>query len=137
MKASTSALVAGTLVGTGLFAQAPPAFEVASIRVHSFASADRVGPPIAGNRGTFGGNLKQLIIYAWDLKVYQLSGGPAWVTNPSTDTDYYDINAKAEGDEPLTESRARQLLQTLWSGRPQAVVHGTTECRLRRKTLST
>src|SRR5580693_6045052 len=108
MKASTSAIVVALLVGVGLFAQAPPAFEVASIRVHSFASADHVGPPIAGNRATLGGNLKQLIIYAWDLKVYQLSGGPSWVTNPSTETDYYDINAKAEGAEPLTESRARQ-----------------------------
>jgi uncharacterized protein (TIGR03435 family) len=123
MKGLTSALVVGVMVGVGLFAQTPPAFEVASIRVHSFASADRVGPPIAGNRGTFGGNLKQLIIYAWDLKVYQLSGGPAWVTNPSTDTDYYDINAKAEGDEPLTESRARQLLQTLLADRFQLRVH--------------
>jgi uncharacterized protein (TIGR03435 family) len=123
MKASTSAIVFALLVGGGLFAQAPPAFEVASIRVHSFASPDHVGPPIAGNRGTFGGNLKQLIIYAYDLKVYQLSGGPAWVTNPSTDTDYYDINAKAEGDEPLTEPWARQLLQTLLADRFQLKLH--------------
>ncbi len=130
MRASTSATAVALLVGAGLFgqplfAQVPPAFEVASIRVHSFASAspDRVGPPIAGNRGTFGGNLKQLIIYAWDLKVYQLFGGPAWVTNPSTYTDYYDINAKAEGDELLTESRARQLLQTLLADRFQLRLH--------------
>jgi uncharacterized protein (TIGR03435 family) len=123
MKGSTSALVAAALVGIALFAQAPPAFEVASIRVHSFASGDRGGPPIAGNRFTSGGNLKQLIIYAYGLKVYQLSGGPTWVTNPSTDTDYYDINAKAEGDEPLTESRARQLLQTLLADRFQLRLH--------------
>jgi uncharacterized protein (TIGR03435 family) len=123
MKRSISALAIGALVGTGLFAQAPPAFEVASIRVHSFASADRAGPPIAGNRLTSGGNLKQLIIYAYDLKVYQLYGGPAWVTNPSTDTDYYDITAKAEGSEPLTESRARQLLQTLLADRFQLKLH--------------
>ncbi|HEY3840173.1 MAG TPA: TIGR03435 family protein [Bryobacteraceae bacterium] len=123
MKASTSAIVVALLVGVELFAQAPPAFEVASIRVHSFASADRVGPPIAGNRFTSGGNLKQLIIYAWDLKVYQLFGGPAWVANPSTDTDYYDIKAKAEGDEPLTESRARQLMQTLLADRFQLRLH--------------
>jgi uncharacterized protein (TIGR03435 family) len=115
--------ITATCATGGLFAQTPPAFEVASIRVHSFASADRVGPPIAGNRGMFGGNLKQLIIYAYDLKVYQLSGGPAWVTNPSTDTDYYDINAKAEGDEPLTESRARQLLQALLADRFQLRLH--------------
>jgi uncharacterized protein (TIGR03435 family) len=123
MKASTSAIVVGLLVGGGFFAQAPPAFEVASIKVHSFASPDRVGPPIAGNRLTSGGNLKQLIIYAYDLKVYQLYGGPTWVANPSTDTDYYDINAKAEGPEPLTQSRARQLLQTLLADRFQLRLH--------------
>jgi uncharacterized protein (TIGR03435 family) len=128
MKWSTSALVVGALVGTGsfaqtLFAQAAPTFEVASIKVHSFASADHVGPPIAGNRGTFGGNLKQLIIYAYDLKVYQLGGGPSWVEHPSTDTDYYDINAKAEGDGPLTDSRARQLLRTLLADRFQLRLH--------------
>ena len=123
MKRRTSTLAVGLVVVTGLFAQAPPAFEVASIRVHSFASGDRAGPPIAGNRLTSGGNLYQLIMYAYDLKSYQISGGPSWATHPSTDGDYYDISAKAEGTETLTQARARQLLQTLLADRFQLKLH--------------
>src|SRR5579864_7402247 len=73
MRRRTAVLAFAVLVGTGLFAQAPLALEVASIRVHSFASDDRGGPPIAGNRLTLAGNLNQLIMYAYDLKTYQLS----------------------------------------------------------------
>ena len=123
MKQSTAAFALAFLVATGLLSQAPSAFEVASIRVHSFTSDDRSGPLIAGNRFIRGGNLNQLIMYAWDLKVYQLSGGPGWVTHPSTDTDYYDISAIAEGSEPLTQSRARQLLQNLLADRFRLRLH--------------
>ncbi len=109
-------------------AQAPPEqslrFEVASIRVHSSASDGRGGPPISGSRFTLTGNLNQLIIYAYDLKGgYQLSGGPSWATHPRTDGDYYDISAKAEGEEALAQSRARQLLRTLLADRFQLQLH--------------
>jgi uncharacterized protein (TIGR03435 family) len=67
--------------------------------------------------------LNQLILYAWDLKVYQLSGGPEWVTHPSTDTDYYDISAIAEGSKPLTPPRARTLLQDLLADRFHLRLH--------------
>src|ERR1035438_4442182 len=123
MKGPACACVVGVLMGTGLFAQAPPAFEVASVRVHSFSSNDRGGPPIAGNRFTVAGNLNQLIMYAYDLKSYQLAGGPGWVTHPSTETDYYEIAAKGEGAEVLTQLQARQLLQTLLADRFQLKVH--------------
>jgi uncharacterized protein (TIGR03435 family) len=99
-------------------------FEVASIRVHSFASGDRGGPPISGNRFMFTGNLNQLIMYAYDLKGgYQLSGGPSWAIHPQTDGDYYDISAKAEGADVLAQSLARQLLQTLLADRFQLRLH--------------
>lgn len=62
-------------------------------------------------------------MYAYDLKGYQLSGGPSWITQPSTDGDYYDINAIAEGAEVLTQPRARQLLQTLLADRFQLRAH--------------
>jgi uncharacterized protein (TIGR03435 family) len=123
MDRRTSAVAVGMLVRAGLFAQVPPAVEVASIRVHSFASDGRGAPRIAGNRLTLTGNLNQLIMYAYDLKSYQLSGGPTWATHPSTDSDYYDISAKAEGPVTLTQSRARQLLQTLLADRFQLRLH--------------
>jgi uncharacterized protein (TIGR03435 family) len=123
MERRTSALAVGLVVGTRVFAQAPAGFEVASIRVHSSAADDRSGPPIAGNRLTLGGNLYQLTMYAFDLKSYQISGGPSWATHPLTDGDYYDISAKAEGAETLTQARARQLLQTLLADRFQLRLH--------------
>jgi uncharacterized protein (TIGR03435 family) len=116
----------GFLLAIGLLtqaAQAPRAIEVASIRVHSFKSPDREGPPISGNRLIAGGNLHQLIMNAWDVKGYQVTGGPAWVTNPSTDSDYYEITLQAEGDEPLTQPDARLLLQSLLADRFQLKVH--------------
>jgi uncharacterized protein (TIGR03435 family) len=119
---SKSELAVGLLVAARLFAQAPPAFEVASIRVHSFDS-ERAGPPIAGNRLAVAGNLYQLVMYAYDLKPYQVSGGPSWATRPSTHGDYYEISAKAEGEERLTQARARQLLQTLLTDRFQLRLH--------------
>lgn len=124
---SAFAFAAGLLLTAGLPAQTPRSIEVASIRVHSFKSPDRDGPPISGNRFGAGGNLKQLIINAWDLKIWQVLGGPAWVTNPSTDTDYYDIMLKAEGDEPLTQPQARLLLQSLLADRFQLRVHRETK----------
>jgi uncharacterized protein (TIGR03435 family) len=105
------------------FAQTPAAFEVATIRVHSFATDSVNGPPLTGNRFALSGNINQLVIYAYDLKSYQVEGGPDWVAHPSTDGDYYDIRAKAEGDEALTESRALQLLQTLLAERFQVKLH--------------
>jgi uncharacterized protein (TIGR03435 family) len=111
----------GVLVATRLWAQSPPAIEVASIRVHTPASGDRGGTQISGNRLSLSGNLKQLIIYAYDLKSYQVSGGPSWVTSPSIDTDYYDITATAE--DPLTRPRAGLLLQLLLVDRFQLKLH--------------
>ncbi|HLI86099.1 MAG TPA: TIGR03435 family protein [Bryobacteraceae bacterium] len=124
MRRSVSELaVIGVIAATPLLAQTPPRVEVASIRVHSPKSGHPAGPPIAGNRLTVGGNLKQLVIYAYDLKTYQVSGGPDWVTNPSLETDYYDIVAKAEGDSALTQQQARLLVQSLLADRFQLRVH--------------
>ena len=63
----------------------------------------------------------QLVMYAYDLKGYQVAGGPAWAAHPSTDTDYCDIAAKA--DAPLTQERARQLVQGLLADRFQLKLH--------------
>jgi uncharacterized protein (TIGR03435 family) len=123
MERSRAKLAVGVVVAVRLFAQGPAAFEVASIRVHSFEAADRAGPPITGNRLTLSGNLYQLIMYAYDLKGYQVSGGPTWATRPSTQGDYYDIRAKAEGEETLTSARSRESMQTLLADRFQLRLH--------------
>jgi uncharacterized protein (TIGR03435 family) len=120
-------LLIAILGGLSLAAQGLPKFAVASIRVHSFAVPDRGGPPINGNQFTIRANFNQLVIYAYDLKVYQISGGPNWVTHPSTDGDYYDISAKAEDGEALTEARARLMLQALLTDRFKLELHRETK----------
>jgi uncharacterized protein (TIGR03435 family) len=105
-----------------LAAQTPPAIEVASIRV-SPPKADRGGPQISGNRLTLTGNVNQLVMYAWNLKAYQIAGGPAWVTNPSPETDYYEISAIADGTESLIPITARLLLQEVLKERFRLMVH--------------
>jgi uncharacterized protein (TIGR03435 family) len=115
--------IAGLLTVSALFAQATPSIEVASVRVHSPKNPDRSAPQISGDRLTIGGNVNQLVMYSYDLKAWQISGGPPWVTHSSTETDYYDISVKADGGEPLTQPRARQLLQSLLAERFRLSVH--------------
>ena len=93
------ALAAGVAVG-----QTPAsAFEAASIRLH-VGPARGVGIGISGSRLTATNNsVLSLIMYAYSMKLYQLTGGPGWVS------DYaafgWDIVAKAEGDGALRRNR--------------------------------
>ncbi len=122
MKSSILAITVGLLAATAS-AQAPPTVEVASVRLHLTAPGDTGGPRITGNRLTLeGATLKQLIFYAYDLKVYQYSGGPDGAAGPM-DGNSYDVVAQAEGGEPLTLARARQLLQLVLVDRFQLKVH--------------
>jgi uncharacterized protein (TIGR03435 family) len=109
-------------LATALPAQTPPAIDVASIRVIRPGSAGGA-PEISGNRLTRGGNVNQLVMYAWNLKAYQIAGGPAWVTNPSVESDYYDISVVAEGAESLTPATARLLMQDVLTERFHLSVH--------------
>ena len=69
-----------------------PKFEVASIHPHT-------GPDDGGlsaQHGTFRSirtNLEFLILGAYELQEFQISGGPGWMT-----TDWYDVVAKADND---------------------------------------
>jgi len=112
---------------SALVSQGLTQFEVASIKVHSSASPDTNRPVIAGNQFSRTGNVNQLLMYAYELKAYQLAGGPDWVTHPSTDGDYYEIEAVAGGPEPLTQPRARQMLQNLLAERFHLRSHRETK----------
>jgi uncharacterized protein (TIGR03435 family) len=127
MKRPAPELASGLFAFVAVFAQAPPAVEVASIKVHSSNSPDQGSPRISGSRLTLTGNLNQLVMYAYGLKSYQIRGGPDWVTHPSVNSDYYEIVAKADRAEPLTQSRARLLLQTLLTQRFLLSLHRETK----------
>jgi uncharacterized protein (TIGR03435 family) len=85
-------------------------FEVASIKRSAPASGDRqftgVGTPGGGRLNTFGTSLRMLITFAYNVKDYQLSGGPGWANS-----EIYDIVAKAPENAALP--RLRVMLQTL------------------------
>jgi uncharacterized protein (TIGR03435 family) len=99
----------------------PLAFEVASIKRHVGAN-EGVGISISGSRFTATNNsVLSLITYAYNVRFYQVTGGPTWAS------DYaswgWDIMAKAEGDDVLPTEEARQMLQRLFANRFQLMIH--------------
>jgi uncharacterized protein (TIGR03435 family) len=101
-------------------------FEVASIRktdLASFVGSGKV-PPIGVRTLPNGLNAtmatpRMLIMSAYQLKDYQLVGGPSWV-----DSDRFDISARAAGN--ATPQAARLMLQNLLKDRFMLRVHAET-----------
>ena len=95
-------------VGTAV----PQSFEVASIKP-SAADARNVGIRMSpgGRYMASGVNAKMLIMQAYDVRDYQITGGPGWINS-----DRYDINAKAEAPT-LDRDQIRVLLQSLLAER--------------------
>jgi bla regulator protein blaR1 len=110
--------------------QAPPTFEVASIK------PNRTGAPNSGFRRAGPGmlnalndTLKMLVQYAYDVQDYQVIGGPNWF-----DSDRYDVLAKPEagadaGSATPAERTAllRRRVQSLLADRFQLTLHRTTK----------
>jgi uncharacterized protein (TIGR03435 family) len=66
--------------------------------------------------------LRMLIMSAYDVKAFQISGGPDWIS-----TDRWDIQAKVEGVEGrLTMPQQRPMLQALMADRFQLKIHKET-----------
>src|SRR5271163_4625974 len=102
------------LLTTCAFAQ--PAFEAATIKPSKAQPGRSSTHTRTGMTVLTGKTLKGLICSAYDVKDFQVSGGPKWL-----DDDRYDINAKAEG-----AANGRQLdamLQTLLADRFQLAIH--------------
>ncbi len=72
-----------------------------------------------GGRFTAGSNLKQLIAEAFEVKDYQIDGGPSWLT-----TDYFDITALAGADAAPADIKA--MLRTLLTERFGLRTHSDT-----------
>lgn len=95
MKRTTVVALLALLIPVGLFGQsgsAPLSFEVASIKpstgdAHQIAIQMQPG----GNLRVSGATLKMLITIAYDVRDFQVSGGPGWIS-----TDRFDITAKSE-----------------------------------------
>jgi uncharacterized protein (TIGR03435 family) len=118
MNAST--LITGLL--TAFLAAAQPAsvtaFEVVSIKPHPepiyVSSSSTSGMTTRWIAGT----LMDLLVDAYDLKYYQISGTPNWA-----ETAHFDIVAKAEGDRPPDPEHYREMVRSLLTNRFQLKAH--------------
>jgi uncharacterized protein (TIGR03435 family) len=96
---------------------APPAFEVAEVKVNKSGSDDSSGQILASGQLSFRHvSMKELVEFAWRLEDYNLAGGPSWL-----DSDYFDVIAKAEPRTP--EATVQLMLQTLLKERFKLAVH--------------
>ncbi|MGD0869590.1 MAG: TIGR03435 family protein [Bryobacteraceae bacterium] len=111
--------VLAILVASAAFGQtapAPPVFEVASVKPASQPQQGldfRVYP--GGRLHITNLTLNVILQQAYDVKGYQMAGGPAWM-----DTDRFDVEAKAEGDP--TKAQIMAMLQALLADRFQLKV---------------
>jgi len=106
----------------------PLKFDVASIKP---ADPDARGSSIMTNRGAglnvTNMSLRAIITFAWNIRDFQLSGGPGWIG-----AERYDIIAKAEGGETPGEKRSvldeqlRERLRSLLSERFGFLAHYET-----------
>ncbi len=113
-------VVLSMVICAALYA-APPAktFEVSTVKPNS-ATDNRVMLRILPGGGfqATGVTLKMLIAEAYDVRDFQVTGGPAWIN-----TDRWDINAKVEGvTDRIPLDEFRPMLQKLLEDRFQVTV---------------
>lgn len=113
----------------------PPVFDVASVKPFRGGGGGRSGATGLSSPRAVGGGLRfgpgrvasapagvtarKMILEAFHLTQYQLSGGPGWL-----DSVRFDLEAKAER---ANENQLRQMLQTLLADRFNLVVHHETK----------
>jgi uncharacterized protein (TIGR03435 family) len=106
---------------------APLAFDVVSVKPHAMRPGTMMfrfsdGGPLHVTGNTFNppaSTLSELLIDAYDVKAYQISGLPAWAQSPNG--DHFDVQAKSE--RVPTPDELRQMLQTLLADRFQVKLH--------------
>jgi hypothetical protein len=64
--------------------------------------------------------LKEMIVIAWRVQPFQISGGPSWL-----DAVHYDITAKPEAK--TTQTELSLMLQALLKDRFQLAIHMETK----------
>jgi uncharacterized protein (TIGR03435 family) len=126
---AASALVLSGLMLAGAFAprwiafaqqQSPQQFEVASVKSNNSGSNNwyiRIAP--GGKLLAANATLRSLILQAYEVQDFQLSGGPAWLTSGR-----FDIEGRGQGSP--APSRILQMLQTLLADRFQLKLHKET-----------
>jgi len=109
-----------TLPAALLLLSFQPQFEVASVKPSApDARGSRIRNTPGGRVDVSNFPLKELIVFAWRIQPYQISGGPPWMAS-----DRYDISAKAENVPK--EGELQLMLQALLADRFHLVTHRET-----------
>ncbi len=104
--------------GATLAAQqaAPAAFEVASVKRNTSGDSEGSIGPRPGGYAATNIPLRLLIIRAYELRSFQVAGGPSWI-----DGERFDVTARApEGTSP---NQVFPMLRTLLAERFKLVAH--------------
>lgn len=108
----------GSLAAACLSAQAPAAFEVASIRLRPPAKAGELTSSgqlrISGADVTGAMSVWDLISYGYSIRTDQRGSLPNWAT-----TDIWEIQAKVPGDATPSTEQVRKMVQGLLADRFQ------------------
>ena len=114
-------LLWATITVTGLWAQVPEAFDAASLKP---AASGLPGARLQFTTGRVTGRnvtARTMILSAYHLTPYQLSGGPAWL-----DADRFDLDANTE--TVASKDRLRLMLRSLLEDRLKLTLrHATKE----------
>jgi len=96
-------------------------FEVASVKPNTSGNMMvMIRPPAGGRFTATNARLKMLVALAYNVRNFEISGGPGWL-----DTDGFDIEAKAS-DPKLNLDGLRPMLQSLLEDRFQLKVRRET-----------
>jgi uncharacterized protein (TIGR03435 family) len=98
-----------------------PQFDVASIRPNSSDTPNRfIRPGPNGDVSVNNFTLRDMIMFAWDVQPFQISGGPPWL-----DSLHYDVVAKPETKRKQNEIPL--MLQALLADRFRLAIHRETK----------
>jgi uncharacterized protein (TIGR03435 family) len=102
----------------------PKKFDVATIKPNAANDNRFMIRPLPGGGLTISGvPLKMLIMEAYDVRAFQVSGGPGWMN-----TERWDIEAKSEGVQgQLPIGQTLKMLQTVITDRFHLEVHHETK----------
>jgi uncharacterized protein (TIGR03435 family) len=95
-------------------------FEVASIKINARGGSGAYVQALPGRLVMANFSLRSLIIFAYGVKDYQISGDPPWISS-----DRYDVQAKAEGNASVKKMEG-SMLQRLLEDRFKLVLHRET-----------
>jgi uncharacterized protein (TIGR03435 family) len=94
------------------------AFEVAAIRPNTSGSpVVQLNPPVGGRFRAVNVTVRMLLMRAWRMKDFQITGGPDWMNS-----ERFDISAEST-ESGIDEVRYRTMLQTLLADRFQLKLH--------------